>query len=164
VSAAAWPERGRLIGVDVGTVRVGLAVCDADRIMASPLETLERKSLAHDSAFYLKLAKAESAVGWVVGLPMHMNGDEGTKAEESRAYGAWLTELTGLPVVYQDERCTTAAAEDVLWSAGLSHKKRKGRRDQLAAQYILQGYLDAQALERQRQLREAAPTDNAESA
>ena len=134
---------GRLIGVDVGTVRVGLAVCDADRRMASPLETYTRKSAEKDANFFTHLVRQESAVGFVVGLAINMNGTEGPKAKECREYGAWLTAITGLPVAFHDERCTTAAAEDMLWAAGLSHKKRKERRDKLAATLILQAYLDA---------------------
>lgn len=134
---------GRLVGVDTGTVRVGLAVCDADRKLASPLETYTRKSPEKDAAFFVRLVQEQQAVGFVVGLPVHMNGDEGVKAKEARAYGAWLTAVTGLPAAFHDERCTTAAAEEMLWDAGLSHKKRKERRDKLAAMLILQAYLDA---------------------
>jgi putative Holliday junction resolvase len=134
---------GRLLGVDTGTVRVGLAVCDADRTLASPLETYTRKSPDKDAAFFTRLCQQESITGIVVGLPVHMNGDEGVKAKEAREYGAWLTSVTGLPVVYHDERCTTAAAEEMLWAAGLTHKQRKERRDKLAAMLILQAYLDA---------------------
>jgi putative Holliday junction resolvase len=135
-------KMGRLLAVDTGAVRVGLAVCDPDRTVASPLETYTRRSAEKDAAFFARLVKEERIVGLVVGLPVHMNGDEGVKAKEARAYGAWLTTVTGLPVAYHDERCTTAAAEDMLWAAGLTHKQRKARRDKLAATLILQGYLD----------------------
>lgn len=135
--------KGRLLGVDYGTVRVGLAVSDADRIIASPLETYPRRDAKADAAYFAKLVKAERIVGLVVGLPLHTGGEEGVKAKEARDYVRWLGDATGLPVVMWDERCTTAAAEDALWDAGLSHKKRKDRRDRVAAQIILQGYLDA---------------------
>jgi putative Holliday junction resolvase len=139
-----FPIRGRLIGVDYGDVRIGLAVCDADRRIASPLDTYTRRSTDQDAAFFRKLAAAESAVGFVVGLPlMTRSGDEGTKAKECRTFGAWLGQVTGLPVVYQDERYTSSYAEDALWGAGLSHKKRRTRRDRVAAQLILQAFLDA---------------------
>lgn len=137
------PSSGRLIGVDVGTVRVGLAVCDSDRKISSPHETYTRRSPQQDAAYFANLAEAESAAGFVVGLPIHIDGREGTKAIECRRYGAWLTAVTGLPAVFWDERFTTALAEDALWGAGLSHKKRKSRRDRVAAQMILQNYLDA---------------------
>jgi putative Holliday junction resolvase len=130
--------------VDYGHVRVGLAVCDADRRIASPLDTYARRSPDQDAAFFRNLAAAESAVGWVVGLPlMTQTGDEGTKAKECRAFGTWLGQLTGLPVAYQDERYTSSAAEDALWDAGLTHKKRRTRRDRVAAQLILRTFLDA---------------------
>lgn len=134
---------GRLIGVDYGTVRVGLAVCDPERRIASPADTYTRRGTAADAAYFQKLAREERAVGWVVGLAMHMNGDEGTKAKECRAFGAWLTAETGLPAVFVDERCTSAAAESFLLDAGLTKKKRKERLDRVAAQLILQTFLDA---------------------
>ena len=138
----AFPNRGRLLGIDFGTVRVGLAVSDPDRLIASPFETYVRKDAKTDAAYFVRVVSSEKIVGLVVGLPLHTGGEEGIKAKEARDYGAWLAEATGLPVVFWDERCTTAAAEDALWDAGLSHKKRKDRRDRVAAQLILQGYLD----------------------
>lgn len=138
-----FPTHGRLLGVDFGTVRVGLAVSDPDRLIASPFETYVRKDVKVDAAYYTRVVAAEKIVGLVVGLPLHTGGEEGIKAREARDYGAWLAEATGLPVVFWDERCTTAAAEDALWDAGLSHRKRRDRRDRVAAQLILQGYLDA---------------------
>ncbi len=139
-----FPSHGRLIGADYGNVRIGLAVCDANRRIASPLDTYTRRSTDQDAAFFRKLAAAESAVGFVVGLPlMTRSGDEGTQAKECRAFGSWLGQVTGLPVIYHDERYTTSYAEDALWGAGLSHKKRRTRRDRVAAQLILQAFLDA---------------------
>lgn len=133
----------RLLGVDFGSVRVGLAISDADRKIASPLTTYQRRSHEQDAS-YLRDLVAEEAVGEViVGLPLHTNGREGQKAEEARAYGAWLGEVLGLPVVFWDERFSTVQAENALWSAGLTHKQRKERRDRVAAQMILQAYLDA---------------------
>jgi putative Holliday junction resolvase len=134
---------GRLIGVDHGTVRVGLAVCDAGRRVATPLHTYKRRTPDKDADYFARLAVAESAVGWVVGLPLHMSGDEGEKAKECRAFGDWLAGVSGLPVVYHDERYTSAAAEEAMALAGLSPKQRKDRLDKVAAQLILQAYLDA---------------------
>ena len=138
-------SKGRLLGVDFGTVRVGLAVSDADRIIASPLETLKRRDANADAEHFNRLIRAEQIVGLVVGLPLHTGGEEGIKAREARAFGQWLGEATGLPVDFWDERCTTAAAEDSLREAGLSHRKRKDRRDRVAAQIILQSYLDSRS-------------------
>jgi putative Holliday junction resolvase len=139
-----FPTRGRVIGVDYGNVRVGLAVSDADQRVASPLHTYTRRNAQTDAAYFVRLVAGEVAVGWVVGLPYLASGDEGDKAKECRAFGAWLTEVTGLPATFHDERYTTVAAEEVLWAAGLTPAERKKRRDRVAAQMILQAYLDAQ--------------------
>jgi putative holliday junction resolvase len=128
--------------VDYGTVRVGLAVSDPDRIIASPLATYTRRDADADAAYFRQVAADEQVVGLVVGLPMHTDGREGIKAREAREYGAWLGTVTGLPVVYADERFTTVHAESALWEAGLTHKRRKERRDRVAAQMLLQAYLD----------------------
>jgi putative holliday junction resolvase len=134
---------GRLLGVDYGQVRVGLAVCDPDRKIAFPLATHERQGSARDAAYFQALVKEESIAGLVVGLPLHLDGREGTKAIEARAFGAFLAEATGLPVVFWDERFTTVEAESALWAAGLTHRRRRDRRDRVAAQILLQTYLDA---------------------
>jgi putative holliday junction resolvase len=136
------PVRGRLLGVDYGKVRVGFAVCDADQVMASPLEILTRKNRELDSAAFLRLVKREQAVGLVMGLPLHMDGGMSEQAEEAKKYAEWLVSLSGLPVDYMDERCTTHAAELLMLAAGLTNKQRKERRDKLAAQFILQTYVD----------------------
>lgn len=135
--------KGRLLGVDYGSVRVGLAISDADRIIASPLTTYERRSDDLDAAYFRDVIQEERIVGCVVGLPVHLNGREGTKATEARKYGAWLQQICALPVIFADERFTTVEAEGALWNAGLTHKQRKGRRDRVAAQIMLQTYLDA---------------------
>jgi putative holliday junction resolvase len=134
--------KGRLLGIDTGTKRVGLAISDADRIIASPLATLERQNAESDAQYFRALIASESVVGIIVGLPMHTDGREGVKAQEARAYGDWLAKITGLPVEYADERFTTLHAESALWDAGLTHQKRKDRRDRVAAQIMLQAYLD----------------------
>lgn len=135
--------RGVLLGFDYGTVRVGLAMCDPDRILASPLETYTRQSEQSDGTHYAKLAADHRAVALVVGLPLHANGDESDKSREARAFGAWLSNVTALPVVFWDERFTTALAEDALLGARLTNKKRRERRDRVAAQMILQNYIEA---------------------
>ena len=135
--------KGRLLGVDFGSVRIGLAISDADRIIASPLATYERRGSELDTVYLRDLIQKEQVAGIVVGLPVHLNGREGKKALESRQYGAWLQLVSGLPVAFADERFTTVDAEDALWNAGMTHKQRKGRRDRVAAQIMLQAYLDA---------------------
>jgi putative Holliday junction resolvase len=129
--------------VDFGSVRVGVALSDPDRKIAFPMVTLERRGRDAEAAFFRALVLAEQVGGLVVGLPVHLDGREGGKAAEAREYGRWLAEVTGLPVVYWDERFSTVEAESALWEAGLTHKKRKARRDRVAAQILLQAYLDA---------------------
>jgi putative Holliday junction resolvase len=135
--------RTKLLGVDYGTVRVGLAVTDECRIIAAPLAIRERQSEEADAAYFRKLVEAEQIGGLVVGLPLHTDGREGIKAAESRKYAEWLQKVTGLPVAFADERFSTAFAESALWQAGLTHKKRKQRRDAVAAQSMLQAYINA---------------------
>jgi len=133
----------RLLGVDYGSKRIGLSISDPDRKFAFPLTTYERCTAEQDAVYLRDLIAAESIGQIVLGLPVHLDGREGQKAAEVRAFGAWLAEATGLPVVYFDERFTTVEAESALWEAGLSHQKRKERRDRVAAQILLQTYLDA---------------------
>jgi putative Holliday junction resolvase len=135
--------RTRLLGIDYGTKRVGLAVSDADRKIASPLTTYERGDREADASFFLRLIETEEIGQLVVGLPIHLSGDESAKSTEARAFGKWLHEVTGLPVAFADERFSTVEAESALWDAGLTHKKRKARRDRLAAQILLQTYIEA---------------------
>jgi putative holliday junction resolvase len=135
--------KGTLLGIDYGTVRVGLAVSDPDRIIASPLETYTRQSQPADATYFARVAVDHRAVAFVVGLPLHANGDESDKSREARAFGAWLAGVTALPVIFWDERFTTALAEDALLGAKLTNKKRRERRDRVAAQMILQAYIEA---------------------
>ena len=133
----------RLLGVDYGDVRVGLAASDPDRKIAFPLATYERQGRERDAEYFRALVGEEQVGALVVGLPVHLDGREGQKAGEARAFGKWLGEVTGLPVVFWDERFTSVEAEGYLLSAGLTNKRRKERRDRVAAQILLQTYLDA---------------------
>jgi putative pre-16S rRNA nuclease len=133
----------RLLGVDYGSKRIGLSISDPDRKFAFPLTTYECCTAEQDAVYFRDLVAEESIGQVVLGLPVHLDGREGQKAVEVRAFGAWLAETTGLPVVYFDERFTTVEAESAVWEAGLSHQKRKERRDRVAAQILLQTYLDA---------------------
>ncbi len=137
------PGVGRLIGLDFGTRRFGVAVSNYDQTIASPVANWERKDLAQDARFLTKQVAEFRAVGLVVGLPVHMSGDEGEKAQEARAFGTWASTACGLPVAYHDERFSTLFADEELRAAGLSHKQRQARRDMLAAQFFLQSFLDA---------------------
>jgi putative Holliday junction resolvase len=134
---------GRVLGLDFGTRRVGAAVSDPRRLIATPLEVHERRDPAQDGRHYQHLVR-EHEIDWIViGLPVHTGGREGTSAALARTFGDWLAAVTGLPVTYHDERYTTVDAEDALIAAGLKRKKRKGLRDMLAAQILLQNFLDA---------------------
>jgi putative Holliday junction resolvase len=130
------------LGVDYGKARVGLAVSDADRKFAFPLEIRERKGDS-DADYFRQVVQREEIGSLVVGLPVHLNGSESRESEAARKFGSWLAEITGLSVVYYDERFSTVLAENALWDAGLTHKRRKERRDKVAAQVMLQTYLDA---------------------
>lgn len=134
---------GRLLGVDFGTVRIGLAISDAGRLIASPLATYRRRRHDQEAEDFCRLVQEHEVAGLVVGLPVHLDGREGQKAAEARAFGRWLAEATGRPVVFWDERFSTVEAEQHLLSAGLTSKRRGQRRDRVAAQILLQSYLDA---------------------
>jgi putative Holliday junction resolvase len=133
----------KVLGVDFGSVRVGLAVSDPDRKFAFPLEIHERRGREADATFFAALVGREEVGSIVMGLPVHLDGRESRESAQARSFGAWLAEVTGLPVSYHDERFTSVHAEEALWNAGLTHKKRKQRRDKVAAQMMLQAYLDA---------------------
>ena len=135
--------RTRILGVDYGSVRIGLAVSDPDCKIASPLDTIERRGPERDAANFCGIVERQGIGQIVVGLPLHLSGRQGQMAAEARAFGRWLGEATGLPVTFADERLTTVEAESALWDAGLTHAKRKTRRDRVAAQMLLQAYLDA---------------------
>lgn len=135
--------KGRLLGIDYGSVRVGLAITDPDRILASPLATYQRSMPAADAEYFAAVAREAQAVGLVLGLPIHSDGRESDKSREARRFGEWLGAATGLPVVFWDERFSTVRAEEALLAGRLSPRDRKARRDRVAAQMILQAYLDA---------------------
>lgn len=134
---------GRLAGIDYGTVRVGIAVTDARRTLASPHEIYQRRDAAADARFFQALARDEKLVGFVVGLPIHLDGRESEKSREARSFGQWLAQTTGLPVTFFDERFTTAEANQFLGAARLTKKQRAARRDKLAAQILLSAYLES---------------------
>ncbi len=138
-----FPAKGRLAGVDYGTVRMGIAVSDPQRRLASPYANYTRRSKEADADYFRQVAADESIVGFVVGLPVHASGEESQKSIESRQFGAWLTDVTGLPVQYFDERFTSVEAERYLLDAQMTRKKRKKRLDMLAAQIMLAAYLES---------------------
>ncbi|HZZ81827.1 MAG TPA: Holliday junction resolvase RuvX [Gemmataceae bacterium] len=133
----------RLLGIDPGKVRLGLAISDTERRIASPLTTYARRDAVQDAQYFKKVVAEEEIALIVIGLPIHEDGSEGAQAKLAREFGAWLQDATGVPCVFHDERFTTFVAESALLDAGLTKKKRKERRDRVAAQILLQTYLDA---------------------
>lgn len=138
-----FPLTGRLLGFDFGSKRLGVAVSTNDQTIASPVENYTRQNPDQDARFVRRLMDEYRPVGLIVGLPVHLSGDEGGKAHEARQFGNWLHTLTGLPVRYSDERYTSMIAEQFLMEAGFTKKQRKARMDMLAAQQILQAYLES---------------------
>lgn len=133
------------IALDVGDVRIGVAVSDLLGITANPRETYTRKkgNLNADIAYFCEYAKREDADAFVLGLPKNMDGTEGNRAVLTREFGDMLQEASGIPVLYQDERLTTVSAERMLIGADVSREKRKKVIDKVAATIILQSYLDS---------------------
>jgi putative Holliday junction resolvase len=141
-AAALLPARGALVGLDLGTKTIGVAASDPDRRVAAPVETIARKRFGTDAERISALAAERRAVGYVLGLPVNMDGTEGPRAQATRAFARNLARLTDLPIALWDERLSTAAVERALIAADASRAKRKAVIDQHAATYILQGALD----------------------
>ncbi len=141
-AAMRWPSRGVLIGLDLGTKTIGVATSDPDRRLATAVETIARKTFTADAARVLALAAERAAAGFVLGLPVNMDGTEGPRAQSTRAFARNLARLTELPNALWDERLSTAAVERELIAADVSRDKRKAVIDQHAAVFILQGALD----------------------
>jgi putative holliday junction resolvase len=139
---AALAGGARLIGIDVGTKTLGLALSDVLRTVASPLETIRRRKFSLDAARLLELAAEHRIGGFVIGLPANLDGSEGPRAQSTRAFARNLANLTPLPLLFWDERLSTAAAERTLIEADASRKRRGELIDKLAATIILQTALD----------------------
>jgi putative Holliday junction resolvase len=140
--ATALPARGALIGLDLGTKTIGVAVSDPDRRLATGVETIARKTFTADAQRLLALAAERNVVGYVLGLPINMDGSEGPRAQSTRAFARNFAKLTGLPIMFWDERLSTAAVERELIAADVSRAKRAAVIDEHAAIFILQGALD----------------------
>ncbi len=140
--AAALPAQGALIGLDLGTRTIGVALSDLRRQVATPAQVIARTKFAADAAALLGLATARGAVGLVLGLPLNMDGSEGPRAQSTRAFARNLGPLAPLPILFWDERLSTVAAERALLAADMSRKRRSEVIDAVAAGYILQGALD----------------------
>jgi len=141
-AAVHFPARGALIGLDLGTKTIGVAASDPDRKLATGVETVARTKFSADAQRVLELAAERSAVGFVLGLPINMDGTEGPRAQSTRAFARNFAKLTTLPIALWDERLSTAAVERELIAANVSRAKRAAVIDQHAAAFILQGALD----------------------
>jgi len=136
------PARGALIGLDLGTKTIGVAASDPDRRLATGVTTVARTAFSADAAKLLALAAERSAVGFVLGLPINMDGSEGPRAQSTRAFARNFSNLTGLAVALWDERLSTAAVERELIGMDVSRARRAEVIDEHAAIFILQGALD----------------------
>ncbi|TYC66082.1 Holliday junction resolvase RuvX [Stappia sp. BW2] len=139
---AAVPDRTRLIGLDLGTKTIGLALSDLGRGIASPMETIRRKKFTLDAEQLLAICAKKGVGGIVLGLPLNMDGSEGPRVQATRAFVRNLSQKTDLPITYWDERLSTAAVTRTLLEADTSRAKRADVVDKMAAAYILQGFLD----------------------
>jgi len=136
------PARGALLGLDLGTKTIGVAVSDPDRRLATGVETVARKIFTADAKRVMALADVRRVVGFVLGLPINMDGSEGPRAQSTRAFARNFAKLTDLPIALWDERLSTAAVERELIAADVSRSKRAAVIDEHAAIFILQGALD----------------------
>jgi len=156
------PARGALIGLDLGTKTIGVASSDPDRRLATAVETIARKNFSNDAARLFALAAERKAAGFVLGLPVNMDGSEGPRAQSTRAFARNLARLTELPIALWDERLSTAAVERELIAADVTRARRAKVIDQHAAVFILQGALDRLArgpVSRSRAIRSAFRRD-----
>ena len=139
------PGQGALMGLDLGTVTIGLAVSDVRRQIATPLRTIERTRFSADARDLLAETTRLGIAGLVLGLPLNMDGSEGPRVQATRAFARNLAALTDLPLLFWDERLSTAAVTRTLLEADTSRKRRDEVIDKMAAAYILQGALDRMA-------------------
>jgi putative holliday junction resolvase len=140
----ALPPNRPAIGIDLGSKSIGIAVSDITRRIATPRETIIRRKFSLDAQRLLEVAESVKAAIIVIGLPLNMDGSEGPRAQSTRAFARNLAKLTAIPIVFWDERLSTAAVERMLIDADASRARRAKIVDKLAAAYILQAALDSQ--------------------
>ena len=136
-------NKGRIAGIDFGTVRIGIAITDPDKTIASPYENYTRRGNEQDAKRFRQLVIEEDLSLFVDGLSVHLDGNESQKSIEARAFGEWLGDLTGVPVEFFDERFTSSEAEQFLLDAQVTKKRRTSRLDMIAAQIMLSAYLES---------------------
>jgi putative Holliday junction resolvase len=140
--AADLPPMNALMGLDLGTKTIGVAVSDRIGAVATPLETVKRKKFTLDAERLLEIIAERDISGILLGLPRNMDGTEGPRCQSTRAFARNLSRLTDLPISFWDERLSTVAAEKALLEADTTRKRRAEVIDHVAASYILQGALD----------------------
>lgn len=140
---AALGRDQRLLGLDLGTKTIGLALSDVSRSIATPYHTIQRSKFTADAQELLRIVDKEGVGGLVLGLPVEMSGQEGARCQSTRAFATNLIKLRDLPITFWDERLSTAAVTRTLLEADASRKRRAEVVDKLAAAYILQGLLDS---------------------
>ena len=140
--AAALPPHGALMGLDLGTKTVGVAVSDTFRSVSTPLQTIRRTKFTADAVAIEALLTARTVVGIILGLPLNMDGSEGPRGQATRAFARNMARRIDTPIGYWDERLSTVAAERILLEADTSRKRRAEVIDHVAAGFILQGALD----------------------
>jgi len=138
----ALPPSGKLLGLDLGTKTIGVAISDGMRYSATPLETIKRSKFTADAERLKVLITENAAVGIVLGLPLNMDGSEGPRAQSTRAFARNLAQRIAIPIVFWDERLSTSAVTRTLIEADVRRDKRAEVVDKLAASYILQGALE----------------------
>lgn len=143
VFAAALPERAAIMGIDPGEKRIGISVSDTTRLIASSLDTVTRAKFADDAASILKHFDHRQCAGFVVGLPLNMDGSSGPAAQSARAFARNLLAKRDVPLLLWDERLSTAAVTRTLLEGDASRRRRSEVVDKMAAAYMLQGALDA---------------------
>ncbi len=132
----------RLLGLDVGTKTIGVALSDSGRAIASPHSTIRRRKFAQDAEALAEIIAANDVGGAIIGLPVNMNGSEGPRCQSVRQFAANLGAKLALDVAFRDERLSTVAATRALIEADMSRQRRADVVDKVAAAYILQGALD----------------------
>jgi putative holliday junction resolvase len=144
--AAALPRGAPVVGLDLGTKTIGVAVSDTSLMIASPLELIRKGQFTKDAETLFKLMQGRGAAGVVIGLPVNMDGTEGPRCQSARAFGRNLLRLKDLPIAFWDERLSSAAVNRVLiGEADVTRARRADLVDKMAAAYILQGALDRMA-------------------
>jgi putative Holliday junction resolvase len=142
-AVSALPPRTPILGLDLGTKTIGIAISDLTRRIGSPLHTIRRRKFMQDARELLDIAARENVHLFVIGLPLNMDGSEGPRAQSTRAFVRNLAKMTDIPSVFWDERLSTAAVDRMLIDADQSRAKRAAVIDKLAAAYILQAALDS---------------------